>query len=173
VDSSFFAIRVTPYGSSSDTIRVSSSRERIDARAVAEVIEREPVAATLERADGREELAVERLRVADLDSDEPRWHDLRESGEDELARYVDPRRLVGDDPLEADLREGVQNDRGGRALGTLDERLADVSVSEQELVANNHEPAVEDRLSCNEDVGHVRRDADGNPNNCGRPPVTS
>ena len=123
--------------------------------AITEIVERELVALALELGERRDHLVVEPFVLGDLKADQTRRNRLYKAAEDELARRVDPRGLVADDPAQLELGERVQHDRRGRLLGVVDDRVGGVAATaEQQLVTHDLELVVKDWLASDECGGH-------------------
>jgi hypothetical protein len=94
---------------------VDQLQQPLGAHAIGEVVQRQPVALSVELDQGEDEALVEQLVLEDLEPDHRR-HGSRQSFQYELARDIDPGRLGADDPLEPDLGERVEHDRRRCAL---------------------------------------------------------
>ena len=132
---------------------VDEAQERLGPGREAKVIERHVTAGLLELGDHGRRLRFTRLRLHDLDDHPPRQQRV-EAAIDQLARNFDPGAACADDPLEADLGQCIEHDARGRGLLIFHERAIGAPVAEQQLVADDVHPPIEDRLTSDVNVVH-------------------
>jgi hypothetical protein len=119
-----------------------------------EVVEGDRVAELAELAQRLEQLVVDALVLEQLEHDPLGRQGERQLLDDEIARHVEPGGVVAHEPLEPDLGEGVDDDRGGGRVGVVDDRNALVGAPEEQLVTPQVELTVKDWLPGYIYVGH-------------------
>ena len=113
---------------------------------VLEIVERDGETGVDQRPQGVQQGVVEQLVLEQLEHDPLRRQRQRGHAEQELARDVDVGRVRSDEGVEADVREAVDDHRGGRRH-RVQRAAADRDRAVQEFVGHHALLAIEDRLS--------------------------
>jgi hypothetical protein len=125
---------------------VREGEQRLGARGVAEVIQRDAEAVGDGVADDRDQHVVGAAAGVDLEHDVLGRQRERAHGEQELARDRHVGGQRADEPVDADVGEGL--DEHARSLAA---RIHDRLGGRQELEADHVLGTVEDRLACDDD----------------------
>src|SRR4051794_12239195 len=118
------------------------------------VVEGDLVAASAMVLERLYQGVVDQLVLEQLEHDTAARQRLRKPLEQEVARDVDPRATVTDDGVEAELGERVDHHGGGGLVVVRDDRDVLVRAAEQQLVPDDVEVQIEDRLTRYEDPRH-------------------
>jgi hypothetical protein len=118
------------------------------------VVDGEDVTGGGESREPGQQVVVHIDGLEDLEDDFTRLERQRQGADKEGAGHVDEGEFVADEPLDAELGEGVHDDaaRCPIAVGVSHRRRR--AVAEQQLVAEHRQGFVEDRLTTYVDLGH-------------------
>jgi hypothetical protein len=130
---------------------LEAGREQLAARVV---VECDLVAACAMILESSDQSLVDQLILEQLQHDPPAGQRLGVALEKEVARHVDPRAALTDDGVEAELRQRVDHDGRGGLVVIRDDGRVLVRAAEQQLISDDLEPEIEDRLTRYEDLRH-------------------
>ena len=155
-----------PVGPEADQVELDELdqwQELFRTRPVREVVECEPVARIPQFGDLPDQLLIDELVLEQLEHDPLGRQAVDQPLEHELPRDVDPHHVVADELIEAHLCERSERDPSRGRLGLIDDGARRDAASIQQLVARYGSRAVEDRLTCKEDVFHRGTNPNGFP----------